>query len=381
MSRGKDYKRFAMKKIVVFILLIAIIATCAFALVACDDGKEKEGNNPADEGIIETDLSVDLQSDVGLYFLDDNAEYVRYSKNLDSRYFDKNKPTIVYFHGWLPGGAAEGEIAFKSESVCKGWAEQGYNVCVLDYARYAKDLETLFEKIWIEFDGSHSVGCRFAKEFIDCFADYENEIRFVSHSFGAHSALATAYITAKMYEKGVIEKNIVPTRMTFADPYLGDIFYQITGESTDETLDGVGEKVNGKSPTEVFADCMQYLANRGVVMDVYAGMPFAYDQFLENEPQRRTACKKKLYDNAVWTILVGMQNKYGKVGDIHNLTLDWVFESFFAPVKEDENGFYPTAVLDDTRIKELKGKLFNSTLEGLDVGKDVLVEVKRNDEV
>ena len=116
-------------------------------------------------------------------------------------------------------------------------------------------------------------------------------------------------------------------------------------------------------------------------MDVYAGMPFAYDQFLEDEPQRRTACKKKLYDNAVWTILVGMQNEYGTVGDIHTLTLDWVFDSFFASVKEDENGFYPTAALNDTRIKELKGKLFNSTLEGLDAEKDVLVEVKRNDEV
>ena len=76
-----------------------------------------------------------------------------------------------------------------------------------------------------------------------------------------------------------------------------------------------------------------------------------------------------------------MQNEYGKVGDIHTLTLDWVFDSFFASVKEDENGFYPTAALDNTRIKELKGKLFNSTLEGLDVEKDVLVEVKRNDEV
>ena len=367
-----------MKKIVVSILLISIIAICSLALVACNDEKE---NAHDQEEAIETDLSVDLQSDVGLYFFDENASHVRYSKDLDSRYFDKNKPTIVYFHGWLPGGASKGEIAFKSSSVCKGWAEQGYNVCVLDYARYAKDLETLFEKIWIEFDGSHSVGCRFAKEFIDCFADYENEIRFVSHSFGAHSALATAYITAKMYEKGVIEKDIVPTRMTFADPYLGDIFYQITGNSAGETIDGVREKVNGRSTTEVFADCMQYLANKGVAMDVYAGMPFAYDQFLEGEPQRRTACKKKLYDNAVWTILVGMQNEYGKVGDIHNLTLDWVFDSFFASVKEDENGFYPTAVLDDKRIKELKGKLFNSTLKGLDVEKDVLVEVKRNDEV
>ena len=103
-----------MKKIVVSILLISIIAICSLALVACNDEKE---NAHDQEETIETDLSVDLQSDVGLYFLDENASYVRYSKDLDSRYFDKNKPTIVYFHGWLPSGAGEGEIAFKSSSV------------------------------------------------------------------------------------------------------------------------------------------------------------------------------------------------------------------------------------------------------------------------
>ena len=50
-----------MKKIVVSILLISIIAICSLALVACNDEKE---NAHDQEETIETDLSVDLQSDV-----------------------------------------------------------------------------------------------------------------------------------------------------------------------------------------------------------------------------------------------------------------------------------------------------------------------------
>lgn len=108
-----------MKKVVVAVLLMAIIATCAFMFVACDDEEQPQSpqttqNNDGDDDAdkIETDLSVDLQSDVGLYFLDENAEYVRYSKNLDSRYFDKNKPTIVFFHGWVTHEVGKGEIYF-----------------------------------------------------------------------------------------------------------------------------------------------------------------------------------------------------------------------------------------------------------------------------
>ena len=66
------------------------------------------------------------------------------------------------------------------------------------------------------------------------------------------------------------------------------------------------------------------------------------------------------------------------MGDIHNITLDWVLDSFFAPVKTADGKYFPTASLDNEKTRALKGKLFESTLEGLDVENDTLVEVERD---
>ena len=66
------------------------------------------------------------------------------------------------------------------------------------------------------------------------------------------------------------------------------------------------------------------------------------------------------------------------MGKIHNITLDWVFDSFFVPVKTEDGKYFPTASLDNEKTRALKGKLFESTLKGLDVENDVLVEVARS---
>ena len=65
------------------------------------------------------------------------------------------------------------------------------------------------------------------------------------------------------------------------------------------------------------------------------------------------------------------------MGDIHMQTLYWTFDSFFATVKCKDGKYFPTASLDNEKTRALKGKLFESTLEGLDVENDVLVEVQR----
>ena len=51
---------------------------------------------------------------------------------------------------------------------------------------------------------------------------------------------------------------------------------------------------------------------------------------------------------------------------------------FFVPVKTEDGKYFPTASLDNEKTRALKGKLFESTLEGLDVENDVLVEVARS---
>lgn len=361
-----------MRKIGVGIVAVICICIVCFALVACD---KSESVKP------ETDLTIDTSSPIGLYFYASDGTYKRYSENIEKEYFDAQKPTVAFFHGWLPeaSGFQEGEICHNADSFVPEIIAKGYNFCALDYSKYAQDLTALFNYIWMGFDDSHSVACRFAREFAACFKDYDKEIRFVSHSYGAHSSVATAYILFKMQESGIVGKNCLPSRMTFADPYLGDLFTNGTlGGVQGDKIENIGESIGNRSTTEVVADCMQYLSDGGVAIDVYCGMPMAYDQFLTKDSARRKACKDKLYDSGVWTILKGMQQKFGKVGDIHTLTLEWVFDSFFASVKCQDGKYAPTASLDNDKTRALKGKLFESTLKGLDVEADRLEEIERD---
>lgn len=359
-----------MKRIVAIVVVIGVLVCFGFALVAC-------GENDAPS--METDLSVDYDSDIGLYFYAQDGTYKRYVADLADEYFDKSKPTVVFFHGWMTDNYAEDEICDNAASFAPRIIEAGYNFCSMDYCHHAKDLFNLFPYIWSEFDGGHSVACRFAREFAACFKDYHKDIRFLSHSYGAHSSVATAYLLSHMANEGIVGENCLPSRMTFADPYLGDIISQIPNYQMPDAIENINEPVGNRGMVEVFADCFEYLANKGIVMDVYAGMPFAYDQYFENEPERRLAVQKKMFDVSTWTILTGLQDGYGIMGDIHMITLDWVFDSYFVDVKCDDGVYYPTASLSNEVMLTLKGKFYNNTLKTLDVENDILFEVERDD--
>lgn len=358
-----------MKKGVRIASIIMVLVFACATLFACNERLAPS---------METDLSVDYESDIGLYFFNADGEHKRYSSEISNEYFDKSKPTVVFFHGWMTESYQENEICKNADNFASKIIDAGYNFCSMDYCHHAGNLVELFRYIWSDFKGGHSVACRFAKEYATCFENYSNEIRFVSHSYGAHSSVATAYLLSNMIKQGIVKDGCMPTRMTFADPYLGDIISQIPNYSMPTTIENINEPIGDRSTTEVFADCMQYLANEGIVMDVYAGMPFAYDQYLENDAARRKVCRDKVYDAASWTILTGLQEGYGTVGDIHMITLDWVFDSFFASEKKSGDIYYPTASLSNDKILALKGKCYNSTLTTLDCENDVLFEVDRN---
>ena len=359
------------KTAVSLVSVVCLIALC-FSLCACADKGNENAVVP-----MENDLSVDEQSDIGLYFFASDGSHVRYSEDISTDYFDPQKPTIAFFHGWMTEDFEDGEI-YEFPEFNKKVLEAGYNMCALDYCRHAKVLTYLFNYIWMGYEDSHSIACRFAREYAACFKNYDKEVTFLAHSFGAHTSVATAYFLSKMADQGIVGRNCLPKRMTFTDPYLGDVLLNLAGGIKGDTIENLGEKINGRSCTEVIADAMQYLADReNIAIDVYCGMPVAYDQYLEEDDARRQACKKKLYDTGAWTILKGLQNEFGTVGDIHMYTLYWVFESFFVSEKCVDGQYFPTASLDNDKMRALKGKLFESTLEGLDVANDTLVEAER----
>lgn len=369
------------KKIVTVAVLLCLTLT-SLILTACDGGKTE----------MEQDMSVDLKSDVGLYFWgDDGGNAVRYSENIGAELFDKNKPTIIFFHGWMPDedkNTANINYTFATTPASKKKGidhtdyaarlrDKGYNVGAMYWAKHAQSLTDLFEYIWIDFKGQkHSLACIFAKEYAKCFGGYSGEMTFMGHSFGSQASTATAYMLYKMKEKGLVSaETSLPSRITVADPYIGDL--AISDKSLlNKNVDNIEESIGGRIPAALTADVIEYLSNKGVVSDIYCGMPIAYDQFSENDTVKRNAIIDKLHKNSVWTVLEGLQSAYGKVGDIHNLTLDWVALSLFVVKEGDDGERYPTAGLDTASMKELIGKKYKSTYKGLDLEEEMLEEVE-----
>lgn len=361
------------------ICLIAMIVVCGALLCACD----KTPSCP-----METDMSVDLTSDVGLYFFGDTYDdYVRYSHEMAGKYFDKTKPTMFYFHGWATQEKQEGEIyaalhtngpasnaGARYIDYVEEFKQRGYNVCALDYCKYAMNLIKLADYIWASLDGGHSVACRFAKEIADCFQDYDQELRFFGHSYGAHSSVATAYLLYKMRDCGIVDGDCLPKRITLADPYIGDFTLMVDDAFLSATIDNVNEPVGGRTQTQVFADAIEYLHGKGVVIDAYCAMPLAFDTYMTDDEEKHNELKAKLHRNGVWTVLEGCQEAFGTVGDIHVIAEDWMFHSYFAPVKTYGDGFMPTAALSNEEMAKLIGRTYKSTYVGFDVENDMLVE-------
>lgn len=363
----RKYK-LTLSMIIVIVLLVVTFGAC---------GKETPPLPP--EPTMETDLSYDSTSDVGLYWYgDDSKDFIRSSQNVDIKYFDPSLPTVLYFHGWAID-AEEGQLVEKfwttATSVSKCGVdsvdyvvelkELGYNVGAMSFLQYSKDLNALFGQIWVDFGDGHSIACLFAKELAAFASDYHQRLVFMGHSYGTQSATATAYMLGKMYDDGVItNSDLIPDRISLADPYIGDIGVMSNMEILNSSIENVGESIGGRLPAELMADCFAYLNGKGAAIDVYCGMPFAYDSFATTNTTLRTSITAKIKANCVWTVLRGAQREYGSVGDIHVITRDWMLMSLFV-VNSISGEYYPTAGLDDEKTRALMGKEYETLYEGL----------------
>lgn len=370
-----------MKKIfVAVLLLISVLAVATFS--ACVDV------NLSDD----ITLSYDVTADYGVYWYAD-GEYVRSSEGMDTKYFDPAKPTFVFAHGWEPdqdnssNGLVEDLKTHKATlNSCNveevDYAvllkEQGYNVACLGWFSYASSLTTLFQYIWLEFDGGYALSVRFAEELALVLGeDYEQEVKMMGHSYGAQVAVATTYQLTKFKEDGVISNaNIIPARVTLADPYIGSPAL-ISGWKTAKT-DSIAysnEPINGREPKTLMADCIEYIVNKNdVAFDIYGGMLMAYDYY---EYDGSDADFEKLSENCVFTKCRGLEKI--SASDVHNIVRDWLLLSLVYNVRlTDQNGdIAPTAAATNDEIKAMRGKCYNQVNTKLDLSTDSLVLVDR----
>ena len=190
--------------------------------------------------------------DYGFFFLGANGEYQKAVAGVSNPYFDKSKPTIVYYHGWQNGSTKNEDFGndnaffWNSATVpayntIGSWKNKGYNVCIAYWAQFAdegevKDAEG---KLWTGLSaqkmrymnraGSYVTTFSTAKSVTDLLFDQYVAIfngsaagtRFMGHSLGNQLATLMAYKISTAVAAGTVSNNLMPVRVALLDPFWG----------------------------------------------------------------------------------------------------------------------------------------------------------------
>ena len=373
-----------MKKIILVFTVITLLCCLVTASAACN----------------KVQMSYDTSTDYGIYwFGEDNYDYIRSNADMDIKYFDPEKPTFVFAHGWEPDkknstdGLFEDFVTHK-ETVSKTGTsdvrdyakllkDQGYNVACLSWFSYANSLSNLFNYIWLSFDDGYALSVRFAMELALVLGEnYDGDVKMVGHSYGSQLALATTYQLVKLQERKAFSNNhIIPTRMTLADPYFGaTILINGWDKIKNNKISLTNEPLKERAPSALFADVMDYVVNKkDIAVDMYFGMSLAsaaYYKYDGSDPYF-----EKLSKNATVVKSNGLKDKYGDTS-IHNVVRDWTLLTIVDKVlMYDQNGnVAPSGWATDEQIKAMRGKCYNQVYQGFDLSKDSLTLVDRSAE-
>ncbi len=192
-----------------------------------------------------------INLDYGFFFLGNNGEYQKAVPGQSNLYYDKNKPTIVYYHGWQNGSTKEdfgndNAFFFNSSTIgaynaIASWRNKGYNVCIAYWAQWADESEVkdAQAKLWLANNGkkgmrymvrsgsyvslttSYSVTDLLYEDYIDIFEGSVSGIRFMGHSLGNQLATLMSYKISKAVVAGTVSSNLMPKRVSLLDPFWG----------------------------------------------------------------------------------------------------------------------------------------------------------------
>jgi hypothetical protein len=283
--------------------------------------------------------------DYGIYWYGKDNQAQKFKPGIANPYYDPNKPTVIYVHGWEKGSVAanfrESGASYDFEGAPKHlfnpWITKGYNVGVFYWNQFADDdhPESILMPIttpvmteskiwttgatgelrWRKPDGTYgtvdlskkSVGELFYDEYVASMANQKNtDIRIVVHSLGHQLAVRLG--------KMACEKKSAPCpkRLTLLDPYnnAGVRSYPIDGKK-QTTVSVVNQYV-----TE--------LTKKGVAIELYQSSGLMEMPGAENNI--------KLKQMATYTRLSPdfLKNKYNLADTLakeHVFARDWYFLS------------------------------------------------------
>ena len=375
-----------MKKLFALFICIALIASCLTVFAAC-----------------KSDVDMSLRSDTlyGLYWYGESADdSMKSQENMPTEYYDPEKPTLIYSHGWKPAGETVEKMRTLEKTVSKtngasdkiDYVEElkalGYNVAFWNWHEYAQNLDNLHNEIWtvktvaevsgkddnyvaaIEALDGRTFAGEFARSVCAVMKDAtDQEVIFVGHSFGGEMVTAAAYTLYKLAESGVIaNKNILPDRISLADPY-------IPSASLNGEMDITGEDVTGYV-AEAFADALEFINSKGGVIDLNGAMNgLTYNGYLAiKEAEVKESIDAKIKANTVYVIQKALTSAYGPVGDVHNVSRDYILTSFIEGKKGNMEACVPRVSMTADELRKYVGKQFELAGKGFPLADAVMTE-------
>ncbi len=386
-----------MKKTIVVLTTIIMIISMVFVFVSCKD-KTKQ-----------VELKYYEDSEFGLFFYGTNhdALYNRTSNGYDLvgtvdmvrakdavsniDYFDSEKPTIIWVHGWEPdaipttdyvlclGGDTQKNIDMDNMSYPKYLRELGYNVATFNYCgdgttrNYANSLPDIYYYAFASVDGyEESLAYLFASELCLNLKDYTKDITYIGHSCGSFVTLAVNNMVDYFITNGTVtNKNLLASSIHLADPYINTM-----GDTQFEYIYATNELVNGRKKVEVCQDIICNLYDKySVPTVVYLGMSVASSEFKTNDTEKYNLIASK----CIVVDMTGLQSKYTGVlgsGGVHVIARDWVLQSVMSEKLKDQNeDLAPSAKLTKDELLSLVGNQYKQVNKSLKLNSDSMTKV------
>lgn len=235
--------------------------------------------------------SVFSNLDYGLYWFG----YVDAQKAVPGQlnnYYDKNKKTVIYIHGWQNNSVTRGAretldrraSGGPAEDLSQYWLDRGYNVGILYWNQFADEgeVQDAEAKIytasgprnmrWKRLDGSYqsgpntSVGQLLFEAIRDNMADFNHShLRIAGHSLGNQVALDVSKRLHDAVNAGQLSANLRPDRVALLDPFYSN---------------GAKSYLGGQWPGEIARESANALISAGVAIETYRSSPVTSTAFI-----------------------------------------------------------------------------------------------------
>ena len=191
------------------------------------------------------------QMDFGLTWFGTDGRFLKASVGKPNPYFDLEKPTTIFIHGWMPDQVGEpptftvdfpapDQDATYTLDLAAPWVEAGWNTGIFYWHPFS-DEEHVWDaedKIWTadaevgmryrDLDGnyhtddmsSESVSELLLEDYLGAMTGFTGpEIRIAGHSLGNQLAVNLTAQLARMAETSEISEKMLPTRIALLDPF------------------------------------------------------------------------------------------------------------------------------------------------------------------